>query len=99
MEINKVLSMLGLCKKAGKLRQGFEAVKESAVNNEIYLILLSDEIAENTRGKAENVAYNAKIPLETIPIGLQKLGEQTGKKAGVLGIADQGFAVAITKLI
>ncbi|MBO6215288.1 MAG: ribosomal L7Ae/L30e/S12e/Gadd45 family protein, partial [Lachnospiraceae bacterium] len=46
---DKVLSMIGLCMKAGKLKSGEFAVEETVKNGQARLVIVASDASENTK--------------------------------------------------
>jgi len=47
--MNKIMNLIGLAQKAGKLSNGTESVKNSLTKGKAFLLVISNDIAENTR--------------------------------------------------
>lgn len=99
MERDKLLSMLGLCRKAGRLIQGNDAVIQAASEGKLSLIIIADDISERSLSNMKHIAEKFGIPLEVAPVTIKELSERTGKAAGILGVADSGFSEAIRKIL
>lgn len=99
MDKDKLLSMLGLSKKAGKLLQGFESVTEAALAGKVRLILLTEDLAPRSGNHVQEVALEAGVRCLRIPVNMDDVGYKTGKRAGILGLTDAGFAKAVRKMI
>lgn len=98
----KVLGLIGIAKKAGKIVTGtemtLEAVKSGNKKNSVRLLLCSADASENTIKKLKNAAEYYKVPLYTLGTDMEELARITGNRGGeisVVGILDEGFAVAI----
>lgn len=90
--MDKLLSALGLCKKAGKLVEGSDAVRAAAEKNRLSLILTARDLSQGSRKKVELTAQKKNIAILTIPVDMDDLWRQLGRRAGILGIADKGLA-------
>ena len=97
--MDKVLSFLGLSKKAGKLVSGTELVLDSVRNNKSHLVIIANDISELsektiiktlTYYKTEYVKYATKSELGT------SLGYD---ERAVVSVNDKGFADALKKKI
>ena len=100
-DIKKALSMIGLCKKAGRLVSGVPIVVDAIRENKVCLCIYAAKAAENSVKRVTDKArsYNiAALPLDVTP---EELGHSIGKVGAVsaVGIADSGFAEAIKKII
>lgn len=97
----KIFSLLGLARRAGKLSLGHDAVIQSVVKNRAKLCLASGETSERLRRELEHACSfkDKNIPFFTLPCGMEKLSKAVGTKIGVLSVDDEGFAAAIQKNI
>lgn len=96
---DKVLSLLGLARRAGKLEAGFDAVKSAIREGKACLVAAAEDISEKTFENLEYEARKAKIPAVRISANIAETGRACGVKAGVLAVTDQGFAKSLGKLI
>ena len=95
--MNKILSLLGLAKRAGKVIVGTDAVISKLQANNLNLIFIAIDASMATIDKIEKKAfyYNVKIIKSFTSDELSDaIGSNNNK---VLGIADSGFASAILK--
>ncbi len=100
-DIRKALSMIGLCKKAGRLVSGVPIVVDAIRESKVFLCVYARGAAENSVKRVTDKAksYNtAAIALDVTP---EELGHSIGKTGAVsaVGITDSGFAEAIKKII
>lgn len=94
---NKVLLLLGLARRAGKLEAGFDVCISAAKENKAFLLLaaqdVSDKTFKNLRYEAERVGI-AAVRIQSL---MSETGKACGVRAGVLAVTDRGFANAILK--
>lgn len=100
-DIKKALSMIGLCKKAGRLVSGVPIVVDAIRDGKVYLAVHAKGAAENSVKRVTDKAKSydtAALPLDVSP---EELGHSIGKTGAVaaVGITDRGFAEAIKKII
>ena len=97
MENKKIISMLQIAKKAGKISYGIEAVRKSTFRKNAKLIVIASDIAERTLKDVKG--FSNKIPIEDISLSKVKLGEFLGRKElAVLSVTDVNFANGIKRL-
>ena len=90
--MNKVLSLLGLAKKAGRLAVGGEAVSGALYQNSARLVLTSADAAKNTLRRLTNYESVKHIRL---PYSKEELGAALGfRSCAILAVCDAGFAKA-----
>ena len=99
MKEEKVLNLLHMSRKAGKLTLGFDACERSCHSGHSKLILVASDLAEKQKLKITSVAeaYNVKW----VEIGTKKLlGEAFNtRNLGIISVDDQNFAKGIKKWI
>ena len=96
--MNKVLSTLGLARRAGRINYGFDMV--TAGLEKTYLLLLAEDCSLRTRRNIEAAAAEWRIPLHTLPFTKDQLGAGIGTKpVGIIGVADRGFARSLAQSI
>lgn len=93
--MNKILSLIGLAKKAGKVSNGTMAARTSLIKRKAFLLVMSNDIAINT--KADLLKDGEKNNTPWIMIGDKyELGNSVGKAYRVaITINDYGMAQAI----
>lgn len=94
---DKLLSTLGICKKAGKLIMGFDAVTEGVELGEVFLVLLTGDLSAKSSKEMAFVSAKHKIDICTAPITMEENLLRLGKRSGILGITDQGLADAVKR--
>ena len=95
----RLLGMLGLAAKAGKITFGAEACKEAMMKNKVKLLLLAGDASERTKTKFRDLAKIKKIPICDVT-NIETLSKSIGKKnKAVVGIIDFNFSKAIIKII
>ncbi|MDR2530466.1 MAG: ribosomal L7Ae/L30e/S12e/Gadd45 family protein [Oscillospiraceae bacterium] len=98
MNNDKVLSFLGLVKKAGKLEIGEESCGAAQRSGKARLILVAADAASGTAKRASNYAEWGKTPLITLRYTKDELGDMLGRRVcAVLAVTDRGFAAALAK--
>ena len=92
------MGLVGLCKKAGKLTFGFDAVLRAVLKKKSGTILISCDFSvkslNNIKEKLNN--FNAQIIILR-EITMQDIYCVLKKKTGVILIEDEGFVDAIKK--
>ena len=94
---DNVLGTLGLAMRAGRLVSG-EFMTENAVKSKgAYLVILAQDVSENTRKKFRNMRKYYEVPIREYSTK-DKLGHSLGKEfRASLAVTDKGFAQAILK--
>ena len=97
--MRQVYNLIGIAQRAGKISSGMEAVRESLAKKRAYILVMSEDIADNTKEILLHSCKKGSIPC-LIMGDRFKLGGSIGKAARVaLTVDDQGLAQAITKAL
>lgn len=96
----KFLNMLGLCRKAGKLCLGHDAVMDSIARKKAYLVLLSSDSSKRLqRETAITIEKSGKdIRVLFTAFTMKEIGLAVGKISAVLAVTDKNFASRLTEL-
>lgn len=96
--MNKFLSLLGLCKRAGKLAAGEVAAEQAIRRGQAYLLLLAEDASQNTKKKFRNSAAYYQLPLAEIG-KKEELGRAIGAEMrSIIAITEEGFAKKLKQL-
>lgn len=95
--MDKVLSLLGLCRKAGMLEGGFDMCREAARTGRAVLLVAAADVSEKTYKNLRYEAERAGIEAVRIEPDMAELSRACGLRAGVVAVNDRGFAGAIMK--
>jgi len=87
--------MLGLCRKAGRLKLGADAVIESINKYETYLVLLTHDLSRRSEEKIVAAAAYKSVKVLKIPLMMEDIGALTGKVSGIIAVTDKGLANAV----
>lgn len=99
METNdRLLNLLGLARRAGKLDLGTEAAKQAVRRRRAKLVLLSADLSRRTAQAMRDEAEKAGVRAETLPAGMDAVQAALGMRTGVVAVNDAGFAEALLKL-
>lgn len=92
---NETLSLLGLARRAGKLKAGFDAAAAAAREKKARLLLAASDVSGKTFKNLCFEGERAGVPAVRLPWTMEETGRACGVKAGVLAVTDQGFAKAL----
>jgi ribosomal protein L7Ae-like RNA K-turn-binding protein len=99
MTSKEILSFIGIAKKANKLISGQDVVERNLISNDVFLVIISEDAAENTKEKFYGLCLKKKIPV-IIWGESGELGKAIGKeRRKVFGITHTGFAHELQKRI
>ncbi len=99
--INRILGMLGLAMKAGKVVIGTEQAITYLQKGKIKLMLVSSNASDGTKKKILHKCEFYKTRIEELGIETDELGRLLGKTytPAVVGITDENFSRAIINLL
>ena len=96
--MDKLLNLIGLAKKAGKLEVGEEPVGAAARARHARLILIASDAADNTRRRAKHFGDAGECICLEIPAAKGELGKALGRTScAMAALTDIGFAEAVAK--
>ncbi len=99
MQNDKFFRMLGLAAKAGKLRFGEGAVRDSIRTDLAKLAIVAKDASDNTKKKISDNCRFYSVPYYEYG-DRYTLGNATGKGfAVVLSVADEGFAKTLIDIL
>ena len=101
MNEKKIISLLGIAKKAGKTVCGTDMTVESIRKkaSSVKVILLASDASANTVKRIKNTSEYYSVPLICMQIDKEELAKTVGSIAqvSVIGVLDDGFASAMLK--
>ena len=97
MKNDKVLSLIGLATKAGRVVSGEFATEKEVKCGKAFLVMLALDASENTKKKFRNMCEFYEVPIYFYG-DKDLLGHAMGKEfRASLAILDKGFADGIRK--
>ena len=96
----KLLSMLGMCRKAGKLSCGHDAAVTSVRSHNACLCLFSSDASERLKKEFEREISGSGgcTDIAALEFTMDEIGYATGLRSAVLTVNDNGFAQAMRRL-
>lgn len=95
---DRLLSFLGLCKRAGYLESGAETVTKSIRTGAARLALYASDVSQNSIKQVISAAEAQNIPIRRIERTKEELSFALGKHCGIICTTDEGFAGKILEL-
>jgi len=95
MNKNKIINLLGLANKAGKLISGDEAVTKDLKN--IFLLFVASDVSVRTKDKYEKKCFYYNVTCD-FSFSSSELEKAVGRSRKIIGVKDKGFALAFEKL-
>ena len=94
--MDKFTSMLGLCRKAGKLAAGRDAVAAALRKGQARLVFLTSDASP--RHRREIVAADPDAPCVALGCAMKDLSPVFGKACCVFAVTDEHFASRLGEL-
>ncbi len=88
----RILSFLGLARRAGKLSLGFDPSVDAIIHGRSKLLLLCEDLSERSRKKITNIVERTGIKVISLDISMNHMGMAIGKTSGIISVDDEGFA-------
>lgn len=97
--MNKILSTLGLCMKAGLLSAGEASAENAIKSQDAKLVIVAEDASANTKKKFYNSCEFYKVKM--VHYGnKEELGKAIGKaERSVMAVCDNGFAKKLEGLL
>ncbi len=96
---DKILSFLGLCRRAKKMVIGAEVVTESINSGNALLVLYADDFSQNSLKPVAAAAAAKGVPVLRLNRSKESVSRALGRLCGVLAVEDKGFADKLTQMI
>lgn len=91
---DKLLSAMGLARKAGRLIYGYDTVKNAVRMHKARLVMTASDLSPKTRANVEFMC-GEKIPYIALSRTMEQLSAAVGKPAGIVALTDEGFVKLI----
>lgn len=99
MEQNKVLRLLGLATRAGKIAFGTESVIDTIKKNKTSLVIVAKDAADRTKRNIQRIAEENNVPVKFYET-IEALSKSIGKEnKAIIAIKDRNFSSEILKII
>ena len=97
MKQDKILSMLGLAEKAGKIASGEFSTEKTVKSRQAFLVIVAGDASDNTKKMFRNMCEYYEVPVYVCSDKVT-LGHMIGREQRAsLAITDEGFAKAIER--
>ena len=97
MNRNKILGLLGLAEKAGKVRSGEFSTEKAVKSGKAGLVIVSEESSDNTKKMFRNMCTYYKVPIYLFGTK-DELGHAMGQEfRASLSVEDAGFAKSMVE--
>ena len=95
--MNKILSMVGMAMKAGKVVSGEFSTGKAVKTGKAFLVIVSEAASDNTKKMFRNMCSYYEVPMYVYGTK-EDLGHSMGKEfRASLAVTEEGFAKSIEK--
>ncbi len=93
------LGTIGLCRRAGKLIFGFDAVKDEVMkpDSKISGVIIADDLSEKSAKEVRFICDKYGKTVSSPGVTMDEIKGVIGKYTGILGILDDGLYRSIIK--
>jgi ribosomal protein L30E len=103
MNSQKVINLLTICRKAGKLVTGFDVSLEAVIDGKSKCLLIASNTSPKTikeiNYRISSEGLEGMVEVLTMPLTIQDVAMCINVNAGVIAICDSGFSKAFKKLL
>ena len=86
------MNFLGLCRRAGKLTIGYDAVTDTVVKGEAQAVIVARDISNNTLSKLSKVCGEHMVRIIEIERSKEQMSLALGRLTAAASVTDSGFA-------
>lgn len=94
----KILNLLGIARRAGRLLSGEEMVIEAIRKQKPTLVIVASDASQNTLKRIKDKSTYYHVPCIELATRLQ-LSQAIGQQRSVIALTDVGFAKKIKQLL
>ena len=101
MQKDKVLSMLGIARRAGKLSMGHDMAEKAIKSNKARIVMFCSDASKRLVSEFEKTIENAKAKTQIFvtDITMAEIHFSVGYKAGVMTLDDENFSKRVIELL
>ena len=97
MSENKILGLLGIAEKSGKLASGEFSAEQALKTRKACLTIVADDASENTKKKFRDKCEHVRCPILVLS-SKRELAHAIGKEErSCVAVLDRGLAAAISR--
>ncbi|MCD2256261.1 L7Ae/L30e/S12e/Gadd45 family ribosomal protein [Agrilactobacillus fermenti] len=94
----KLMNLLGLAMRAGKIITGESMVQQALVNGKLALVYVAQDTGASTKKKFKDKTEFYHVPIHD-ELTTEQITQAIGRPRKILGITDKGFAKGMVKLM
>ncbi len=90
---------ISMAMKSGKLIFGFNNIKQKVSLYDIFLIMVCKDVSHKTIKELIFISKDKGINICYLDFKIDEIHFLLGKKAGIIGLVDKGFALNLSKYL
>lgn len=94
----KIINILTMCRKAGKIIPGFDAVKDAIYEGNVSCVIVTEDISDKTLKEIRFICKNCNVDIVELELDSYDMFDVAGKQVVVAAVCDFGFATRIRAL-
>ena len=99
MNEKKCLSLLGIARKAGKIKSGEFQTETAIKKGDAFLVLVAEDASDNTRKKFSDQCAYRHVPVRSV-FSKEELGHAVGlEMRSALAVTDEGLAGSVLGIL
>lgn len=98
-EKERLLSFLGIARKAQRLSMGADPALEALQKGKARLVLLAADLSPRSRRQALEAAKAHGVPALSAGVTMDEIAFSVGKRTGILAVNDEGFAGKLAAML
>ncbi len=96
---DRLLSMIGMSRRAGKLTAGFDTVVEAVRTGSIRSVFYASDVSAKTVKELNYVCAQENAQTIPLPVTMDEIRRITAKRLGIFAITDAGLQRKISEMI
>lgn len=99
-QMNKLLSMLGMARRAGRLSMGHDMAAKSVASGKARLLLFAKDISDRSKKDMLFLTEKQQCSIDVVQLSatIDEIHFAVGYKAGILTVDDENLAAKIKSL-
>ena len=96
---DRILSLLGICRRAGKLTIGADPAVEAVTKHKARLVIFANDFSKGSLKPVLLAAHENSVKTLELNRSKNEISAAVGKLCGVMAVEDKGFAEKLCMLI
>ncbi|MFA9380819.1 MAG: L7Ae/L30e/S12e/Gadd45 family ribosomal protein [Acetanaerobacterium sp.] len=94
----RLLSMIGMSKRAGKLVAGFDTVTEGVRTGSIACVFYASDVSPKTIKELAYICNQENAATVPVPVTMDEIKRITARRAGIFAVTDAGLRRKINEM-